>query len=250
MQPYFFPYAAYFQLIKSVDKYILYGNLDYIKEGWMHRNKILIRKQNPNYITVKLVQKSSNKKITDIELYKSIFWKKKIVRGIEFNYNKSKYFDEVFSLVKDIIFADYKYLHDYNSNCIVQISNYLGLSTQIITNYSEYLLIERHLDLIYQSSNDVIHKIYGDYVEKKTARVIEICKKEKAYIFINAIGGNKLYSKEQFKKNNIDLYFLKTGNVCYKQFNDRFIPNLSIIDMLMHCGRELSYSLLDVYELI
>ena len=73
MQPYFFPYLGYFQAIKAVDKYILYENLDYITEGWMHRNRILVKNQNPIYINANIISKSSNKKINEIELVQNNF---------------------------------------------------------------------------------------------------------------------------------------------------------------------------------
>ena len=60
----------------------------------------------------------------------------------------------------------------------------------------------------------------------------------------------KLYSKEEFKKNGIDLYFIKMDNIEYKQFSNEFIPNLSIIDVLMHNGKEGTKELLNKYTLV
>ena len=42
MQPYFFPYIGYFQLIKSVDEFVIYDNIQYTKKGWINRNRILV----------------------------------------------------------------------------------------------------------------------------------------------------------------------------------------------------------------
>ena len=67
--------------------------------------------------------------------------------------------------------------------------------------------------------------------------------------YINPIGGTKLYSKEEFARHNIKLSFLKTNDVKYKQFGDEFIPNLSIIDVMMFNSREKIEEMLDQYTL-
>lgn len=47
MQPYFLPYIGYFQLMKAVDRYVIYDDVNYIKGGWINRNNLLVngRKQ-------------------------------------------------------------------------------------------------------------------------------------------------------------------------------------------------------------
>ena len=85
---------------------------------------------------------------------------------------------------------------------------------------------------------------------KKVARVLEMCSCENSNYFINAIGGQELYSKEEFKEYGIDLYFIKMDNIEYKQFSNEFVPNLSIIDVLMHNGKEGTKELLNRYTLV
>ena len=41
MQPYFLPYIGYLQLLNSVDKFILYDDIEYTKKGWINRNRIV-----------------------------------------------------------------------------------------------------------------------------------------------------------------------------------------------------------------
>ena len=42
MQPYFFPYIGYWQLLNLVDEYVIYDDVNYIKRGWINRNNILL----------------------------------------------------------------------------------------------------------------------------------------------------------------------------------------------------------------
>lgn len=241
MQPYFFPYIGYFQAIKAVDKYILYENLDFIKEGWMSRNRILIKNQAPNYFSLVMQGSSSNKKIKDIKLNNSFNWRKKLINKVYLNYKGSPYFDESFSLIEECININQDFLHNYNSLIIKKICSYLEIDTQIQFDNSEYLQLEEKL-----------HKLDLNNIELniKTMRVFEICKIEKADIFINAIGGIELYSKSIFLNHDIKLFFIKTSDFEYNQLSNQFHPNLSIIDVLLNCGKEGTKTLLNKYELI
>ena len=89
-----------------------------------------------------------------------------------------------------------------------------------------------------------------DHSLKNKDRVIEIFKKLNADHYINPIGGTKLYNKEEFARHNIKLNFLKTGDIKYQQFGDEFIPNLSIIDVMMFNSREKIQEMLEQYNLI
>ena len=100
MQPYFFPFIGYFQAINAVDKYILYENLDYIKDGWMNRNRVLIKDRNPSYLAVILDGRSSNKKIHEIELNTSFNWRRKLLNKVFLNYKGSLFFDESYHLIE------------------------------------------------------------------------------------------------------------------------------------------------------
>jgi hypothetical protein len=112
------------------------------------------------------------------------------------------------------------------------------MKTQIeISGVDEYKEIEDYL------------KTFSDE-DRKNERIFSICKQQGADTYINAIGGQELYSKDKFKENGIDLYFIKMDNIEYKQFSNEFIPNLSIIDVLMHNGKEGTKELLNRYTLV
>ena len=85
---------------------------------------------------------------------------------------------------------------------------------------------------------------------KAQDKVIHINKLLDSDMYINAIGGLELYSREDFHEQGIELKFLNTGDIKYKQFKDFFVPNLSIIDVLMFNGKIGVNELLDKYTLI
>lgn len=75
MQPYFLPYIGYWQLLNAVDKYVIYDDVNYIKGGWINRNRILINKE-PKYFNVKLNGASPNKLINEVEVSNDNIWQK------------------------------------------------------------------------------------------------------------------------------------------------------------------------------
>jgi hypothetical protein len=81
-------------------------------------------------------------------------------------------------------------------------------------------------------------------------RIINICQTLNEDHYINAIGGQELYIKEEFAKKNIRLDFIKSSTINYKQFNDNFIADLSIIDVMMFNSKDEIKAMLNKYCLI
>jgi hypothetical protein len=84
---------------------------------------------------------------------------------------------------------------------------------------------------------------------KAQERLIEISQILNATDYINAIGGKELYNKEVFLEKDINLSFLKSTEILYKQFNTKFVSNLSIIDVMMFNSKEEIQMLLQKYNL-
>ncbi|HQG77883.1 MAG TPA: WbqC family protein [Bacteroidales bacterium] len=246
-QSYFFPYIGYFQLINSVDKFTIYDNFNFISKGWVNRNNILLNNGSVFMITLPLVNRSSFTKINELEIddrNNSLKWRRKICKTIYDNYLKAPMFSEMYGFIESLIFHPTRYLSELNANLIVSICNYLNIRTTIAYNPSAYNRIESLLiDERYMKEN------YPD-LQPKEARIVEICRAEGAGTIHNSIGGAAIYSKEIFARYNIRLNFLKTGDIKYRQFNPGFVPNLSIIDVLMFNSRETVQEMLTNYDLI
>lgn len=249
MQPYFFPYLGFYQGVHAVDKYILYDNLAYIKEGWMNKNRFLVVNGEPTYFIAEVKKKSSFRKISDIELVDNNWWRKKIMKSIFYNYKKSPFFDEIYPIVERVVNAKVGFLTELNSRSIIEVCNYLEIKAEITTDTSKYLQLEDKLANDELEISSRFPSIRLNNPEKKVIRVIEICRAEGAEIFINAIGGRKLYDKEEFERHNIKLFFVQTNQYSYQQSTEKFYSHLSIIDVLMNCGKDGTKKLLNEYTL-
>ena len=251
MQPYFMPYLGYFQAIAAVDKYILYDQLTYIQSGWINKNRIRQRNMPVSNIVVPLIDKSSNTLIANTLIDNSKPWQKKILKALQLGYGKSVYYSEIMPLMEEILTKEYTTISELNAFSIKRICEFLEIQTEIDSNVDRYLDLEERL-------RDIEHSDYSRFAHlhtlpiKKVARVLEICKAEESTFFVNAIGGQELYDKAEFKQYGIDLFFIKMNNVQYSQncTDGSFEPGLSIIDVLMHNGKEGTKQLLNAYTLI
>jgi len=227
MQPYFFPYIGYWQLMNAVDKYIIYDDVNFIKGGWINRNRILMNGE-AKMINLKMNGASPNKLINEVEVAGDKIYNKKLLKTIESSYRKAAYFQNAFPVIEDIIAYDEKNLAGYLEYSIRRVCDYLSIDTELIVSSQ----INKNNDL------------------KGQEKVIEICKAIGASEYYNAIGGQELYSYEDFARKEIKLRFLKTEKVEYKQFDDKFEPNLSIIDVMMFNSVEEIKRILERYELL
>ena len=225
MQPYFMPYIGYFQLMKAVDKYVIYNDVNYINRGWVARNNILISGKKQLF-TISLQGASQNKHFTEIQVLDDF---RKLVKTLEMNYLKAPFFQPTMSVMEKIFSFPNKRLDLFIKNSFEQILSYLNVYTELILSSD----INKNNSL------------------KGQEKILELCKILKADTYYNAIGGKELYDKKEFENNGISLHFLKTDeNLRYKQFSNMdFVPNLSIIDVLMFNSVEKINSLLDEYML-
>lgn len=229
MQPYFLPYLGYYQLIDSVDKFVVYDDIQYTKKGWINRNRYLLNGQ-PSLFSLPIKKDSDFLNVNQRFLADNYLeYNTKILRRIESSYRKSPNFDSVFPMIMDIfLYNESINLFNFLFNSIEKITNYLEITTPLI------------------KSSD----IEGDDVSLKSKnRVINICNCLNATEYINPIGGVNLYSKEEFKSNRLTLHFHKINNIEYPQFKHLHVPYLSILDVLMFNDIETIKKLIKEYTL-
>lgn len=224
MQPYFFPYLGYWQLLANVDKYVVYDDVTYIKGGWINRNNFLINGQK-NLLTMQLEKASSYTLIKDIAIKDDFV---KFLKTIEMSYKKAPFFEDIFRLLKDICQCPDKKLGQFLFNSHIKICEYLGIDTELILSSS----FEKHTEL------------------KGKDKVISICKQLGADEYINAIGGQELYDKKEFAENGIRLNFLQANLREYRQLKNEFVAGLSIIDIMMFNSKEEIKEMLNDFKLV
>jgi hypothetical protein len=211
MQPYFFPYIGYFQLINAVDEFVIYDNIEFTKKGWINRNRVLVNGKD-EYITLPLKSDSDYLQIRQRQLADA--WpqeRKKMLNRIKESYRKTPFFKEVYPVVETIIHFEDSNLFSFIFNSVQRLSEHLGMVTSFVIS----------------STIPVDHSL------KAQEKVIEICKSREAKTYINPIGGLQLYSKDKFSEAGVDLQFIKSNDIQYGQFNNEFVPWLSVIDVMM-----------------
>lgn len=211
MQPYFFPYIGYFQLINAVNEFIIYDNIEFSRKGWVQRNRVLSGNSEA-FISLPIKKGSDYLDIDKRFLADS--WpieREKMLNKLKETYKISPMFSDVYPILD----------HSLRSNEL-NLFRFLVTSLQTVMEY-----LDIKTPLIVSSSIDIDHKL------KAEDKVLALVKKRNAGTYINPIGGLEFYSKQRFKNNGINLRFLKANNIEYPQFKNQFIPFLSIIDVMM-----------------
>jgi hypothetical protein len=229
MQPYFFPYLGYFQLLASVDIVVLYDDVNFTKKGWIHRNRLNINQQ-AQYFGLQLNKASQNKAINEIDVIKDSKFIDKSLRMIEMNYSKAQYFNEVFPLIQ----GAYSNLGSLNL---------AKVNADSITTVLDYL--ELHKRICFSSDLNIPKGSYS-----RSERLMAITKSLGSNEYVNVKSGENLYSKQEFANNNIDLKFLEFVETEYDQGFKPFIPSLSILDVLMHNSKSNVKAMLMKFNLV
>ena len=223
MQPYLFPYLGYFQLIRAVDAFVVYDDVNYIKGGWINRNYILANGDR-QLITLPLQGASPNKLINQVE----VGGQHKILQSIRHAYGKAPQYSTVFPLIEDILMQSEKNLARFLDYQLWRICDYLGLHPKW------------HISSGLQKDNEL----------RGQDKVLAICEKLGATHYINVPGGRSLYDQQSFAARGMQLSFIQPKAVSYRQFGKEFVPNLSIIDVMMFNDREQCAGLLEEYDLV
>jgi len=225
MQPYFFPYLGYFQLIHAADTFVIFDDVNFIKRGWVSRNQLLINGQLHTF-TVPVRQASRNKPINNLKLADFNDWSKKFKKKLTHCYAKAPYFEETTRVIFPLMDRNYHTLTHLLTDTIVAICQHLNITTRIITTSTPY-------------NNKSL---------RGQARIIDICQQENATQYINLPGGQNLYDDATFRKKGITLNFIKS-NLDAIEFTGHTAPYTSIIHLLVTQGRSETKKALDLYTL-
>jgi len=214
MQPYFLPYIGYLQLISAVDLFIVYDNIKYTKKGWINRNRLL---QNDNDVIFSLPLKkdSDSLNVCERELAAD-FNRNKLLHQFKNAYRHAPYFTQTFPLIEQVVDYDQSNLFEFLHHSIVKVCEYLGITTKI----------------------EISSSINIDHALKNQDKVLALCEVVSASVYVNAIGGIDLYSKETFHDKGLALKFIQSQPFEYPQFGQAFVPCLSIVDAMMFNSRE------------
>jgi hypothetical protein len=229
MQPYFLPYIGYWQLIHAADCFVLFDDAQYMRHGWVNRNRILKPGGGWQYILVPLKSHELKDPIKNVHAHPDKNWRELILGQLAHYKKKARYFDETIEILRKFLFgSEDQSIAAINSYMIRSICSYLHINTEII------LSSDKNFD--YSKVGDA-----GEWA-------LRITEQMGASEYINPISGAKLFDSGKFSNSNIKLSFLKTDEIIYSQ-RDSFEPFLSIIDVLMFNGKEGTQELLTKYTI-
>lgn len=213
MQPYFFPYIGYFQLMHLCDEFIVFDTVQYIKKGWINRNRILHPTDTPAYINVPIQKFKSNTLIKDILIDNKVDWKKPIIDRLQQYYQNAPYKEKVIAFVEGCFAEEFTSLSELNTHLLKKVCGYLNIECHITT------LSKSNIEFQNAAAPDE----WG----------LNICKALGAKTYLNAPGGILFFDKNKYTKENIEIKFINPTLGNYIQNHETFIPGLSILDVMM-----------------
>lgn len=227
MQPYFLPYLGYWQLMKAADRHVVYDDVNYIKGGWINRNRLQVAGR-PTYFTVPLAHASSFRRICEIDTVRHSPWRTRLLRMFELAYRRAPGFPEVFPAIERILQHEAANLAEFLLHQLRTVAGLLGITTELVHS-------SRH---------------YGNHHLSGQARVLDICRREGATTYVNLPGGRALYDAGAFQQAGISLRFLqmRLPNLPAPGAPESS-PYLSIVDTLMQAGPQRTRELLNACDL-
>ena len=231
MQPYFFPYIGYFSLIKHTDEFILLDTVQFIRHGWIERNRILKPSDGWQYIMVPLKKHSRETLIKNIEINNEQQWKEKILAQLQHYKKQAPYFSNVIDILNEIFSKEYATIVDLNLASLKTVCYYLGINTSFQVFYLMNIDIEPANAPDEWALN--ICKALGNIDE-----------------YWNLSGGQSFFDRKKYENAGINLKFHSAILTDYDQKRNVFEPGLSILDVMMFNSIEEINKMLDNYELI
>lgn len=230
MQPYFFPYIGYYSLVANTDRFVFFDTPQYIRRGWINRNRILSCKNEPIYVNIPIHKVDRSTAIKDIVIDHELPWKEKMYGQLTVYKTKAPNYEDVMDLVHDVIETDTQSLSVMAQKSITETMRYLNIS-------KEY---------------DVFSKmnLRNIAAEAPDEWALFITKELGYDTYINPPGGMTFFDRSKYTAQGVNLLFLQQELVPYRQFGQPFEAGLSIIDVMMFCSRDEIVDMMKCYQLL
>jgi hypothetical protein len=213
MQPYFFPYLGHFHLINSVDRWIVFDTAQYIRHGWVNRNRILHPKSGWQYITIPVAKHSRDTAIKDIQISSTMDWKGKILGQLKHYEKQAPFYKETILFVEDCLSVSETSLARLDVSILEKVCSRLDIK------FDCSYFSEMGLDL--------------GPIESPGDWAFLISRATNATEYVNPPGGAHLFDWRRFEDAGIRLTIQRFENLEYTCGRYDFVPSLSIIDLFM-----------------
>jgi WbqC-like protein family len=215
MQPYFFPYFGHFALIANVDEWIVFDVTQYTRKTWINRNRVLHPSSGANWVSVPLEDSSLSIKIREARVLDLGAAAKSTLGKLSHYRRKAPYARQVEGIVETTFAAE-------------GIGDSLvGLNVAGLETVCAYLGVPFRRTICSEMSLPLPENLGpGEWAPAIASQI-------GAEVYVNPIGGRALFRVEDFEKRGVKLEFLEADNFAYETGPFQFIPNLSILDVLM-----------------
>ena len=229
MQPYFCPYIGYFSLIKHTDEFILFDVVQFIRHGWIERNRIIKQSGGTVYIQVPLMKHSRETLIKDLQIRNTENWKSKIRAQLTFYKKGNRYYRRVLEVIESVFVNEYSSIVLLNKDLLIAICKYLDINLNI---------------QIFSEMNLKIEK-----AQEPDEWALNICKAYGVDEYWNPPNGKDFFDRSKYSNAGVNIKFHEIKISNYEQKGKIFEPALSIIDVMMHNHPDTINEFLDDYKL-
>lgn len=219
-QPNYLPYPGLIGKIMMSDKFIYVTKVQFNKKSWQNRNRIKTR-DGWIWLTVPTLTKGKyEQNICDVKINNNLEWKKKHWRSIVLNYKGAPFFKDYKDFFEDLYTKEWEYLSELDIHIMNFVLQELDVKTVILYDKD------------------------FEFVGNKTDLLVDMCNKTGCDTYLSNRGSEAYVEIESFEKAGIGHRYMEYIGVTYPQINGSFEPNLSIIDMLFNCGKEMTKDIL------
>jgi len=219
-QPNYWPYPGLIGKIMKSDKFIYVTKVQFEKKSWQKRNRIRT-KDGWTYIQVPIITKGKYvQNICDVEIDNKMDWRQKHMRSISLVYGKAPYYKQYKDFIEDLYSKNWIYLSELDIYIMNFLIEELGIKTQI------------YYDKDFEFSG------------VKTDMLIDMCKQLDCDTYLSNIGSAAYVQVDEFVSNGKEHLYIDYKGTKYRQQYEGFEPNLSILDMLLNCGKEKTIEIL------
>lgn len=232
MQPYFFPYLGYFGLIDATDHWIVFDTPQYIRRGWVNRNRVLSTgSAGWKYARIPVASCGSFTPIREIRIATRQEWQRELFDSLDaYRLRKAPHYQQTISFLQNTLSLRTENLSELLVHCLNCCCQRLDLP------FHHRSFSQMKLDL-----PAISHA--GDWA-LRTSEALN------ADEYINPPGGRNIFKSAEFEQANIRLTFLQPNLPAYEQGCDTFQPNLSIIDAFMWNSADRVREMISKYDLV
>lgn len=224
-QPYFIPYLGFWQLVNAADLFLIGDDYNFIKRGWIQRNRILVNGQ-PHFLGLEVKHITSFRKINETEFVDLDVGQK--LNTVYRAYRRAPQFDAGYDLMEKILGNPERNVADFLFQSIKDVCQFLGIGVKFIRS----------------------SEIPGNDSFKREYRIFDFCRRLGGDTYLNAVGGQDLYHFDDFEKHGVTLKFIHPNIRPYRQFDNEFVPGLSILDVIMFNSLDAIKDMLNDFGLI